>query len=61
MGKHPIVIKLMCVAVVVCIVLPLGRAVFPYVSDVMDHMSFSAIEAVISAAGGWGIYLALFG
>lgn len=61
MGKHPTVIKLMCVAVVVCIVLPLGRAVFPYVADFMDHMSFSAVEALLAAAGGWGIYVALFG
>ena len=61
MTNHSAVIKILCVAVIACIVLPLGRAVFPYVADFMDHMSFSAVEAVLSAVGGWGIYVALFG
>ena len=61
MNNHPTVIKLLCVAGVVCIVLPLGRVLFPYVADVVDNMQFNAIEAVVSAVGGFGIYLALFG
>lgn len=61
MGNHPAIVKLMCVAVVVCIVLPLGRALFPYVGDLVDNLAFSALETALSVAGGWGIYFALFG
>lgn len=56
-----LVSKLWCVALVVCVVFPMGRMVFPYVSGLLDHFAFSAIEAVLSATLGFGLYLVLFG
>jgi hypothetical protein len=33
-----------------------GRVLFPYVSDELSGLQFQAIEAVVSAALGFGIY-----
>ncbi len=54
------VTKLMCVALVAAVMMPVGRALFPYVSADLDGMQFQALEAVVSATLGFGIY-ALFG
>ena len=51
-----IVTKLMCVAFVAAIMLPVGHILFPYVSDELSGMQFQAIEAVVSATVGLGIY-----
>jgi hypothetical protein len=40
--------------------MPVGRALFPYVSGALDGTQFQALEAVVSATLGFGIY-ALFG
>jgi hypothetical protein len=40
--------------------LPLGTALFPYVSHELTGMQFQAIEAVVSATVGFGIY-SIFG
>jgi hypothetical protein len=48
--------KLLCVALVAMIMLPAGRALFPYVSHELTGIQFQAIEAVISASLGFGIY-----
>ena len=48
--------RLLCVAFVAAIMLPAGGALFPYVSHEMTGMQFQAIEAVISASLGFGIY-----
>lgn len=61
MLKRPIVIKLMCVALVVAIVFPLGNAVYPFVSPELTGGGFEALEAVVSATLGFGIYALLFG
>jgi hypothetical protein len=53
-----IVTKLLCVAFVAAIMLPVGHILFPYVSDELSGMQFQAIEAVVSATVGFGI---LFG
>jgi hypothetical protein len=58
---HPIIIKLACVAVVVVIVFPLGMMVFPYIADEMGGTPFKALEAMVSATLGLGLYAALFG
>ncbi|HMA55641.1 MAG TPA: hypothetical protein VKP52_02760 [Pseudolabrys sp.] len=47
--------RLLCVALVAAIMLPLGRALFPYVSHELSGIQFQAIEAVISATIGFGI------
>jgi hypothetical protein len=59
--ENTLVSKLWCVALVVCLIFPLGQVLFPYVSSVIDPLVFSAIEAVVSATLGLGLYLALFG
>ena len=51
-----VVTKLLCVALVAAIVLPVGRLLFPYVSHELTGMQFQAIEAVLSATVGFGIY-----
>ena len=60
MIDRSLVTKLMCVALVAAVMMPFGRALFPYVSHELDGMQFQALEAVVSATLGFGIY-ALFG
>lgn len=60
MGNKPIVIKLMCVALVASIMFPLGQLVLPYVGHEIGGLPFRAIEAVLSTSIGYGIYSALF-
>lgn len=60
MFDKPVVTKLLCVAFVAAIVLPVGRLLFPYVSSELTGMQFQAIEAVLSATVGYGIY-SIFG
>ena len=50
-----LLVRLTCVALVAAVMLPLGSAVFPYVSHALDGTSFQALEAVISATVGFGI------
>ena len=54
-----IVTKLLCVAFVGASMLPVGHILFPYVSDELSGIQFQAIEAVVSATVGFGIYLVL--
>jgi hypothetical protein len=54
--NRAIVIRLLCVALVAGVMLPLGSAVFPYVSHALDGTQFQALEAVLSATLGFGIY-----
>jgi len=48
-------IRLLCVALVAALMLPLGQALFPYVSHELTGIQFQAIEAVVSATLGFGI------
>lgn len=61
MSNHPIVNKLLCVAVVASIMLSLGRIVFPLVAGAVGGLQFDAAEAVVSATLGLGLYAAMFG
>jgi hypothetical protein len=56
MIKKGLLTKLLCVAGVAALMLPLGTVVFPYVSDQMDGMQFQTLEAVLSTSLGFGIY-----
>ena len=47
--------RLLCVALVAAMMLPLGQALFPYVSQELTGIQFQAIEAVVSATLGFGI------
>ena len=60
MLDRAILTRLLCVAFVAAVVLPLGRILFPYVSPELSGMQFQAIEAVVSATVGFGIY-SIFG
>ena len=60
MFDNAVVAKLLCVALVAAIVLPVGRILFPYVSHELTGIQFQAIEAVLSATVGFGIY-SIFG
>jgi hypothetical protein len=60
MLDNGILTKLLCVAFVTMIMLPVGHILFPYVSDQLTGTEFKAIEAVVSATIGFGIY-SLFG
>lgn len=61
MKIHPVVDKLMCVALVASLMIPIGHMLFPYVGDMLGGMEFKAIEAVVSATLGFGIHAAFFG
>ncbi|HEY6859650.1 MAG TPA: hypothetical protein VI358_07685 [Pseudolabrys sp.] len=60
MFNKDIVTKLLYVGFVAAIMLPMGRILFPYVSHELTGMQFQAIEAVVSATVGFGIY-SIFG
>ena len=53
--------RLACVALVVTVVFPLGRVLFPYLGGELGAMQFSALEAVLSTTVGFGLYTAFFG
>ena len=55
MIDRPLIIKLLCVAVVAAVMLPVGHMMFAYVNHVLSGMQFQAIEAVVSATVGFGI------
>jgi hypothetical protein len=38
--------------------IPAGQMIFPYVSDALNGLEFTAIEAVVSATLGFGIHAA---
>ncbi len=59
MLDNAIVTKLLCVAFVAAIMLPVGHLLFPYVSHELSGIEFQAIEAVISTTLGFGIYAVL--
>lgn len=61
MIHHPLVIRVLCVALVAALMMPLGRALFPYFEPRTGELPFDAIEAVVSATLGFGIYAVLFG
>ena len=61
MKTHPLAERLLCVALVASIMIPIGRIVFPYLDDMLGGLEFHAIEAVVSAALGFGIYAVIFG
>ena len=53
--------RLACVGVVVCVVFPLGQMVFPAMADAIGAFPFTAVEAVVTATLGYGLFEALFG
>jgi hypothetical protein len=60
MSKAPLITRLMCVALVACVMMPVGRELYPYVSNLLDMLQFDAVEAVVSATVGFAIYAVIF-
>jgi hypothetical protein len=61
MASHPILTKVLCVALVASIMLPLGRMVFPFVDTVVSGLEFDTLQAVVSATIGFGLHATFFG
>jgi hypothetical protein len=55
MFDEALMTKLLCVAFVAAVMVPLGGLLFPYISHQLSGMQFQAIEAVVSATLGFGI------
>jgi hypothetical protein len=61
MNRYPLVAKLICVAAIAVIMLPVGGMLLPHVSNMMGSTEFKTLEAVVSAGLGYGLYIAMFG
>ena len=61
MANHPVVTKILCVALVASIMLPVGRMIFPFIDSAVSGLQFDAIQAVLSASLGFGLHAAIFG
>jgi hypothetical protein len=55
MIDRTLILKLLCVAVVAAVMLPVGHVLLTYVSHVLSGIQFQAIEAVLSATVGFGL------
>jgi len=55
-SERPFIAKVLCIALVAAIMLPFGGLLFPYVSTALTPTQFEALEAVVSATVGFGIY-----
>jgi hypothetical protein len=61
MKRGSLYTKLLCVALVAALMMPLGREVYPYLEDMIGNLPFDAAEAVLSATMGFALYAAMFG
>ncbi len=61
MKRAPLITKLLCVALVASVMMPLGRELYPYLESMLDSLQFDAAEAVVSTTLGFAIYAAMFG
>lgn len=61
MLSHPLVAKLLCVALVASFMLPLGWVVFPMVESAVSRLQFDTAEAILSATIGFGLYAMISG
>jgi len=61
MRRAPLMTKLLCVAMVASIMMPVGREIYPYIAGLLGSMQFDAAEAVVSATLGFAIDAAMFG
>ena len=61
MKRGPLFTKLLCVALVAAVMMPLGREVYPHLADLIGSLPFDAAEAMLSATMGFALYAAVFG
>jgi hypothetical protein len=60
MSSSSLINRLMCVALIVAVMFPLGRLLFPLIGHDIGETPFGAIEAVVSTTLGFGLYAVLF-
>lgn len=51
-----LIVKLICVALVASVMLPAGTYLFPLLDGALSGTQFHAVEAVVSAGLGFGIF-----
>ena len=56
MIDRTMILKLICVALVAAVLLPGGPYLFPYLHGELSGTQFEALEAVVSASLGFGIF-----
>lgn len=61
MDRKLFFIRLACVAIALCVVVPLGRLVLPGAESAIGPMPFNTIEAMVTTTLGFGLFAALFG
>jgi hypothetical protein len=61
MIDRTLVVKIMCVALVATVMMPVGQVLFPYVSHVLSDTQFQVVEAVFSATLGFGLSATIVG
>ncbi len=61
MKRGSLVTKLLCVALVATVMMPLGSEIYPYIEGMIGSLPFDAAEAVLSATMGFALYAAMFG
>ena len=61
MKRGPLITKLLCVALVASVMMPVGRELYHYLESVIDGLKFDAAEAVLSATLGFALYAVMFG
>ena len=61
MKRGQLITKLMCVALVATVMMPVGRDLYPYIEGAIGSLQFDAFEAVLSTTLGFAIYAAMFG
>jgi hypothetical protein len=61
MIRNPTITKILCVALVAALMLPIGGELYPYFELYTGAFGFDAAEAVVSATLGFFIHSVLFG
>ncbi len=61
MKRGALITKLLCVALVATVMMPLGQEVYPFIEGAIGSLPFDAAEAVLSATMGFALYAAMFG
>lgn len=61
MQFDPILGRVLCAVAIAAILMPLGPLVFALLPGWVGHLPFEALEAVVSATLGFGIFSALSG
>lgn len=61
MERNPLVIRLMCVALIAALMMPMGEFIYPFLRGAMSSWEFSTFEAAFSATAGFLLYATVFG